>query len=70
MLFHDSKEPSSTAERKEGARMDIMDIGVGIFLVWLVRTLHNSHPESARLSGIDCPEKGQAFCSNAKQGGR
>ena len=50
--------------------MEIMYIGVGIFLVWLVRTLHNSHPEPARLSGIDCSERGQAFCSNAKQGGR
>ena len=47
-----------------------MYIGVGIFLVWLVRPLHNTHPERVRLSGIDCPEKGQAFCSNAEQGGR
>jgi endonuclease YncB( thermonuclease family) len=49
--------------------MEIMYIGVGIFLVWLVRTLPNTHPERVRLSGIDCPEKGQAFCSNAEQGG-
>jgi hypothetical protein len=40
MRYHDSKEPSSRAERKEGSRMEIIYIGVGIFLVWLVRTLH------------------------------
>jgi hypothetical protein len=41
MRRHDSKEPSSRAETKEGSRMEIIYIGVGIFLVWLVRTLHN-----------------------------
>jgi hypothetical protein len=40
MRRHDSKESSSRAERKEGSRMEIIYIGVGIFLVWLVRTLH------------------------------
>ena len=29
--------------------------------------LHNQRPERIRLSGIDCPEKGQAFGKKAKQ---
>ena len=28
--------------------------------------LHNTRPERIRLSGIDCPEKGQAYGNNAK----
>ncbi len=26
-----------------------------------IEVLHNQHPERIRLSGIDCPEKGQSF---------
>ena len=32
-----------------------------------IEVLHNQHPERIRLSGIDCPEKGQAYGQRAKQ---
>ncbi len=30
-----------------------------------IEVLHNQHPERIRLSGIDCPEKGQAYGKHA-----
>lgn len=32
-----------------------------------IEVLHNTHPERVGLSGIDCPEKGQAHGNRAKQ---
>jgi micrococcal nuclease len=32
-----------------------------------IEVLHDQHPERIRLSGIDCPEKHQAFGTRAKQ---
>jgi micrococcal nuclease len=32
-----------------------------------IEVLHNQHPERIRLSGIDCPEKGQAYGKRTKQ---
>jgi len=32
-----------------------------------LEVLHDHHPERIRLSGIDCPEKGQAYGQKAKQ---
>ena len=40
---------------------------VGVLDGDTLEVLHNTHPERVRLSGIDCPEKGQAFGNRAKQ---
>jgi micrococcal nuclease len=40
---------------------------VGVLDGDTIEVLHNRAPERIRLSGIDCPEKGQAFGKRAKQ---
>lgn len=40
---------------------------VGVLDGDTLEVLHNTHPERIRLSGIDCPEKGQAYSTRAKQ---
>jgi endonuclease YncB( thermonuclease family) len=40
---------------------------VGILDSDTLEVLHNQRPERIRLSGIDCPEKGQAYGKKAKQ---
>ena len=40
---------------------------VSVFDGDMIEVLHNTHPERVSLSGIDCPEKGQAFGDRAKQ---
>jgi micrococcal nuclease len=39
---------------------------VGIIDGDTIEVLHNEHPECIRWSGIDCPEKGQAYGQRAK----
>jgi micrococcal nuclease len=40
---------------------------VGVLDGDTIEVLYNRHPERIRLSGIDCPEKGQAYGQKAKQ---
>ena len=40
---------------------------IGILDGDTIEVLHNNRPERIRLSGIDCPEKGQAYGTRAKQ---
>ena len=40
---------------------------VGVLDGDTIEVLHNHRPERIRLNGIDCPEKGQAFGTRAKQ---
>jgi micrococcal nuclease len=39
---------------------------VGVIDGDTLEVLHNNRPERIRLSGIDCPEKSQAYGNNAK----
>jgi endonuclease YncB( thermonuclease family) len=40
---------------------------VGVLDGDTIEVLHNTYPERVRLSGIDCPEKGQAYGKRVKQ---
>jgi len=40
---------------------------VGVIDGDTLEVLHNNRPERIRLSGIDCPEKGQAFGERGRQ---
>jgi micrococcal nuclease len=40
--------------------------GVSVLDGDTIEVLHNTRPERVRLSGIDCPEKGQAYGNRAK----
>ncbi len=47
------------AENFSGPVVSVLDGGT-------IEVLHNQRPERIRLSGIDCPEKGQAYGQKAK----
>ena len=47
----------------DGCTSDCTDEVVGVLDGDTIEVLHNRHPERIRLSGIDCPEKGQAFAN-------
>jgi len=49
---------SAFAADFSGSVVDVLDT---------IDVLHNAHPERIRLSGITCPEKGQAYGMRAKQ---
>jgi len=49
-----------------GRTGDVTRTVVGVLDGETIEVLHNQHPERLRLSGIDCPEKGQAFGTRAK----
>ena len=46
---------------------DFSDLIVSVLDGDTIEVLHNQHSERIRLSGIDCPEKGQAYGKRAKQ---
>jgi micrococcal nuclease len=49
------------------ARADFSGLVVSVLDGDTIEVLHSNRPERIRLSGIDCPEKGQAYGTRAKQ---
>ena len=49
------------------ARADFTGLVVSVLDGDTIEVLHSNRPERIRLSGIDCPEKGQAYGTRAKQ---
>lgn len=49
------------------ANQDFMGQVISVLDGDTIEVLHDQHPERIRLSGIDCPEKGQAYGQKAKQ---
>lgn len=54
-----SPSPAVAVSEYQGEVVRVMDGDT-------LEVLHNHHPERIRLSGIDCPEKGQAYGQQAK----
>jgi micrococcal nuclease len=50
-----------------GLAADFSGLVVSVLDGDTLEILHNDRPERIRLSGIDCPEKGQAYGTRAKQ---
>ena len=50
-----------------GLAADFSGLVVSVLDGDTLEVLHNDRPERIRLSGIDCPEKGQAYGTRAKQ---
>ena len=57
----------TTAGKPKRLKLEYQGKVVSILDGDTIEGLHNTHPERVRLSGIDCPEKGQAFGKRAKQ---
>lgn len=54
-------------EAPHASLSDFSGLVVSVFDSDTIEVLHNQHLERIRLNGIDCPEKGQAYCKRTKQ---